>query len=76
MKDVPALEPLGFLNLLQADDAGVVRSRQVILTRVYVRKTIQLVDELPRLEEELDGFTQADEGVDDLPQEVQWELLP
>lgn len=37
---------------------------------------LELVYERSRLDEELDGFAQADKSVNYLTQKVEWELMP
>lgn len=54
VEDVAALQSLGLLDLLQADDAGVVDARWQVLRCVHVWEPLELVDQGPGLEEELE----------------------
>jgi hypothetical protein len=73
---VAALQLLGLLDLLQANDARVVDPLQLVFLGIHVGESLQFVDELARLNEKLDGLAQADKGVNNLTEEVDWELLP
>ena len=70
MKDVTALQLLGLLDLFKAYDAGIIDARRQILRGIHIRQPLQLVDELPRLDEELDGFAKAHKSVDDLAEQI------
>lgn len=76
MENVAALQLFGLLDLLQADDARVVDPLELVFLGVHVREALKLVDELTRLDKELDGLTQAHKGVNNLTEEVDRELLP
>jgi len=73
---VAALQFLGLLDLLQANDARVVNPLQLVFLGIHVGEALQFVDELARLYEKLDGLAQADKGVNNLTEEVDRELLP
>lgn len=75
MKDVTALQLLSLLDLFKAYNAGIIDARRQILRGIHIWQPLQLVDELPRLDEELDGFAKADKSVDDLAQQIERELL-
>jgi hypothetical protein len=75
VKDVAALQLLSLLDLFKAYDAGIIDARRQILGGIHIRQPLQLVDELPRLDEELDGLAKAHKSVDDLPQQIERELL-
>lgn len=74
MEDVSTTQFFGFLDFLEADDAGVVHAAEIFLR--HVGQSLQLVDEAAGLNEELDRLAQAHYVVDDLAQQVERELLP
>lgn len=73
MEYVPAFEFLGLFNFLKANNASIILAKEVSPT--HIRQSLKLINQLPRLQEELDGLAETDEGVDDLAQEVEGELL-
>jgi len=54
VEDVTTPQPLGLLNLLKANDAGVINPRRQVLWSIHVRQALEFVDQRPGLEEELE----------------------
>ena len=73
---VAAFQLLGLFDLLQANDACVVNALELVFLGIHIGQALEFVYELARLNEKLYGLAQADKGVNNLTEEVDWELLP
>ena len=73
---VATFQLLGLFDLLQAYDACVVNALELVFLGIHIGQALEFVYELARLNEKLYGLAQTDKGVNNLTEEVDWELLP
>jgi hypothetical protein len=65
-----ALQLLCLGNLFKTDDAGIIYTRRQISRSVHIWKFLQLRNELPRLDKQLDRFPKSDKSVYDLAEKI------